>query len=66
MDMDQDKWSCDKGIGQIGKIRLFKGISFFKMYQKVALAIAFSPRIETLSSILYRIKKLLLCQKNCP
>tara|TARA_R110002072_G_scaffold135500_1_gene276840 strand:+ start:45372 stop:46244 length:873 start_codon:yes stop_codon:yes gene_type:complete len=40
------------------KIRLFKGISFFKMYQKVALAIAFSPRMEALISETKRLVEL--------
>lgn len=42
----------------MGKIRLFNGLSFFKMYKKVALAIAFSPRMEALISETKRLVQL--------
>lgn len=58
MDIHCDKWRCLKIIGQKWKIRLFKGITFFKMYQKVALAIAFSPRMEALISETKRLVEL--------
>jgi nucleotide-binding universal stress UspA family protein len=58
MDIDQDKWNCSKTIGQMPKICLFELISFFNMYQKIALAIAFSPRMEALISETKRLVEL--------
>jgi len=58
MDIARDKWSCYIIIVQTGKIRLFKGHSILKMYKKVALAIAFSPRMEALISESKRLVQL--------
>lgn len=58
MDFARDKWSWISVLVQMGKIHLFKGLSFSKMYKKVALAIAFSPRIEALISETKRLVEL--------
>lgn len=45
-------------VGQLMKIRLFKGLRFLNMYQKIAVAIAFSPRMEALISETKRLVQL--------
>lgn len=45
-------------VGRKGKIRLFQANSFLIMYHKIALAIAFSPRIEALLSETNRLVNL--------